>query len=397
MLDGWRVATLGEITSPVRRQEIAKPGGSYPLLGVRWYGSGPFHRETVSGIRLKAQRYSRVATGDLIYNRLFAWKGSFGVIDPSLDGMYVSGEFPTFVVDPQSVTPEFLSLTLCRPTVWDQIERESTGSTATSRNRWLEDRFNEFPILLPPLAEQRRIVDLIGAVDVTIESASTVERRASALWHSWAEDVWATADDEVQLGAIGRAITGSTPSTARPEYWYPQEVPFFGPGDLGEKPVLTESRRYVSRAGADAVRPIPAPAVAQVCVGFGTGKVAVLGVPGCTNQQMNALIGLDEVDAITAMAMLRSAAGQDRLRSITGLTVTPVVRKSAWAAMDIRWPSREARTVLVEVVTDTARVADSARRTAEVLGVLRAALLGQLLDGRHQVPASYDRLLDGVA
>jgi type I restriction enzyme S subunit len=235
------------------------------------------------------------------------------------------------------------------------------------------------------------------AADVAIESASAVKHHASALWHSWAEDVWATTGEEVQLGAIGRAITGSTPSTTRPEYWHPQEVPFFGPGDLDDEPVLAESRRYVSRSGADAVRRIPAPAVAQVCVGFGTGKVAVLGVPGCTNQQMNALTGLDEVDAIAVMAMLRSAAGQDRLRSITGLTVTPVVKKSAWAAMRIRWPSREARTVLCGVVTGTALVAEGAKRTAEALGVLRAALLGGLLEDRHQLPASYDRFLDGAA
>ena len=255
----------------------------------------------------------------------------------------------------------------------------------------------DIPIDLPPVIEQRRIVDLIEAVDVVIEAASAVRRQSSVLWHSWAEDVWAAEDAEVQLGAIGRATTGSTPSTTKPEYWHPDEVPFFGPGDIGDEPILTESRRYVSRAGADAVRPILAPAVAQVCVGFGTGKVAVVGVPGCTNQQINTLTGLDQVDAITAMAMLRSASGQARLKSIRGLTVTPVVKKSAWAAMRIRWPGREARAMLCGVVTDAADVADRAGRAVEALTVLRSALLGGLLEGSHRIPASYDHFVGDAA
>jgi len=353
-------------------------------------------REELLGSETKAVALTPVRRGQFIYNRLFAGTGSFGVVPMELDGSWVSGEFPLFDVDESRVDVHFLGLVFQQPAVWERVAAECVGTTG-SRMRWHERKFAEFEIDLPPFIEQRRIADLISAVDIAIESASTVRRQASALWRSWADDVWASTTDEVQLGAIGRVVTGSTPSTTRPEYWHPAEVPFFGPGDLGDEPVITESRRYVSRSGAGAVRPIAAPAVVQVCVGFGTGKVAVLGVPGCTNQQMNALVGLDDVDAIAAMAMLRSAGGRDRLLSITGLTVTPVVKKSGWAAMRIRWPSREARILLTGVVTDAAQVADGAGRTAEALNVLRAALLAELLDGRHQLPAAYDRFLSPAA
>ena len=54
-----------------------------------------FARER-SGESLSAQHFYRVKAGDIIYNRLFAWKGSFGLIGEDLAGCYVSHEFPLF-------------------------------------------------------------------------------------------------------------------------------------------------------------------------------------------------------------------------------------------------------------------------------------------------------------
>ena len=48
--------------------------------------------------------------GALIYNRLFAWKGSFAVVPQGFDEQYVSIEFPQFVVDAEKILPEYLYL-----------------------------------------------------------------------------------------------------------------------------------------------------------------------------------------------------------------------------------------------------------------------------------------------
>ncbi len=50
------------------------------MLGVKWYGEGTFHRETVMGESLSATHVNPVIPNALIYNRLFAWKGSFAVV-----------------------------------------------------------------------------------------------------------------------------------------------------------------------------------------------------------------------------------------------------------------------------------------------------------------------------
>lgn len=180
MRDGWAHVALGEVVEQVKRKVKVEPGCTYPLLGVRWYGAGPFHRETVTSDTSKAANLYRVAEGDFIYNRLFAWKGSFGTIGADLRGHYVSGEFPLFRCDTHRLHPRYLNLVMTRPDVWTQIERESTGSTATSRNRWKEERFLHWEVDLPSLVMQRRVVDLVDAVDTYAAAARARHETARA-------------------------------------------------------------------------------------------------------------------------------------------------------------------------------------------------------------------------
>lgn len=141
MRDGWVETTIGKVAEQVERPVgVVEPGVAYPLLGVRWYGQGPFLREVGVGGTIKAKRLFAVQPGDFIYNRLFTWKGSFGVVGDDLAGCYASGEFPLFVVNQDLILPRYLNHLMCTPWTWEQIDRESTGSTATSRNRWKETR-----------------------------------------------------------------------------------------------------------------------------------------------------------------------------------------------------------------------------------------------------------------
>ena len=115
MSERWLETTLGEVARQVRRATPVVEGVDYPLLGMRWYGGGSFVREVAVGGKVKATRFFRVEPGDFIYNRLFAWKGAFGVIPDDQGGAYVSGEFPLFETDGSRLIPEYLNLLMCRP------------------------------------------------------------------------------------------------------------------------------------------------------------------------------------------------------------------------------------------------------------------------------------------
>lgn len=152
-----------------RRETVpVEPDLAYRLLGVRWYGAGPFHRETVTQESSEAKSLQPVRAGDLIYNRLFAWKGSFGLVPPELDGCFVSGEFPLFCARPGHDI-RWVHYYMLQPWVWDVINAESTGATAVSRNRWKEASLRNFVIPAPPLDEQTRIADHLDSETARID------------------------------------------------------------------------------------------------------------------------------------------------------------------------------------------------------------------------------------
>jgi len=181
----WPKVALGDVLSQVNRFESVQPESTYPLLGVRLEGNGAFLRETVAGTETSATRLNRVACGDFIYSRLFAWRGAFGVIGHDLDGTFVSNEFPVFTADPDRVCTSFLRYWFRLPAVWRRVEEDCTGSTPTTRNRYKEQFFLSLQVPLPPLAEQQAIVTrldtLADKVRQVNERLDAIERDADQL------------------------------------------------------------------------------------------------------------------------------------------------------------------------------------------------------------------------
>ena len=156
---GWALAKVRDAVEQLRQASEVKPDHEYRMIGVKWYGEGTFHRETLRGSQISAKNLFKVRSGAFIYNRLFAWKASFAVVPPQHDNFYVSGEFPQFTVDSNRLLPEFLYLYFMTSKVIESVQAGSVGSAAVSRNRFKEDEFLDFLIPLPPLPIQQAIVE----------------------------------------------------------------------------------------------------------------------------------------------------------------------------------------------------------------------------------------------
>ncbi|MBM3791259.1 MAG: restriction endonuclease subunit S, partial [Acidobacteria bacterium] len=142
----------------VSRAESVDPVKTYKVLGAHWYAEGLYTKDVLTGTGIQAPKVYRVEAGDFVYNRLFAWKGSFALATKENDGCYVSNEFPCFSVNLDRLDCKYLWLYFSRNTVWDEALGLSTGGTPTSRNRLKEEQFLGLTVPLPPLSVQRRIV-----------------------------------------------------------------------------------------------------------------------------------------------------------------------------------------------------------------------------------------------
>lgn len=178
MTAAWPVVPLGEVLKPVSRPEPVDPSVTYRVLGAHWYAKGLYVKEVKPGSEIRAGKLFRVEKGDFVYNRLFAWKGSFAIATQENHGCYVSNEFPCFSMDQDHVVPQYLRLYFSRSSVWQEALGLSTGGTPTSRNRLKEEKLLGFSIPLPPLPEQRRVVVRIEGLAAKIDEARSLRRQA---------------------------------------------------------------------------------------------------------------------------------------------------------------------------------------------------------------------------
>jgi type I restriction enzyme S subunit len=173
--DGWKLTRLGDVLRSVSRPVRLSPESTYRLIGAHWYAKGLYVKEERTGTEIQAKTLFQIKEGDFVYNRLFAWKGSFAVAGPDVDGCFVSNEFPCFV-PLDAVDSKFLWFYFSRSSTWDKALGLSSGSTPTSRNRLKEDQFLDMEVRLPPIGEQRRIVSRIEELSAKIKEAHRLRR-----------------------------------------------------------------------------------------------------------------------------------------------------------------------------------------------------------------------------
>lgn len=165
----WTTVPLRGVLRQTKDPALVSPGHEYPIIGVRWYGAGAYVKDIVDAETTQATKLYRLAPGLLVYNRLFAWKGSFALLDERFEGTYASGEFPSFVAN-EGFDIRYYYFYLLQDRLWEYISAESTGATAKSRNRWQEVRLRSLVAPRPPLPDQVAIADAIAKEDGRILS-----------------------------------------------------------------------------------------------------------------------------------------------------------------------------------------------------------------------------------
>lgn len=163
-------ATLGDLLEEVSAPEKVLPEKLYRTIGVRWWGEGSFVREEKRGREIKGKTLYVMTPGAVVYNRLFAFRGSFAVIPSDQAGCYASNEFPTFVLKPGvqggDVLVRYIVHCLNSPSYLQKVDAQSTGSTKTSRNRFNQKLFLQLEIYCPTSPDHLdSVVQLLDQAD----------------------------------------------------------------------------------------------------------------------------------------------------------------------------------------------------------------------------------------
>ena len=161
----WASFSLGDIYA--ERKEVGIP--SLPILTVSIHSGvsdGALDEDElgkkVKRIEDKTQ-YRTARSGDVVFNMMRAWQGAIGVVRQ--DGL-VS---PAYIVaTPNEVVyPPFMDYCLKTPQMINRLHRKSYGVT-DFRLRLYWDSFAKVDCVLPPLAEQQKIAEILSMQDKLI-------------------------------------------------------------------------------------------------------------------------------------------------------------------------------------------------------------------------------------
>lgn len=379
MSEPWPCVALDNLVTQSRDAVKVESGRQYRLLGVRWYGDGPFHRETVTRETSKATTLYRVETGQFIYNQLFAGKGAFGLILPEFSDAFVSNEFPLFDIDAERLSVEYLNLYFQQRSVWEYIEATSTGTTA-SRNRWKVSLFLAHHIPLPRLSAQKRIVEVIGAVDNQVAALSAEAAALEQALDGWLATVFSAADRFVPLEACAEVKLGKMLS--KESAAGPNQAPYVRNADIQwqglnlvdlKTMAFTEKdrQRYSLRAG-DILS----------CEGGDPGRSVILSedLDGIYYQKAVHRVRATGMDPRFLYVAIKHAYASGAIAALC--TVTTIKHLTAEKYRTVRMPLLTAEQQMRAVTVHDAFFNHIGMIVAEVdrLNGMRAGLLSRLLD-----------------
>jgi type I restriction enzyme M protein len=177
---------LGDVASPVSDPVRPDTQETYRLVTIKLYGRGVIIRSELRGDEIKGCRWFRVREGQLVYSKIDARHGAFGLIPSELDGAIVTSEFPVLALDEERIDPLFAARLLGDPAFYSQIEAMVAGASGRRRVE-IEDVLG-IEIPLPTPNEQTVIVEQLKTVSDLHSRIREIEQTTAAsianLWNS---------------------------------------------------------------------------------------------------------------------------------------------------------------------------------------------------------------------
>jgi type I restriction enzyme S subunit len=398
MRDGWVETNLGEVAewwsggTPKAREPKYYENGTIPWAVIADMNRGVID-STNSCITEEALGLigGRLAPVGSVLISMYASVGKSAIANvPLATNQAIAWSIPR----QDKIMPFFLYL------VSQQLEKTisdlARGATQRNINRQM---LREFSFLLPPLSEQKRIVDLISSVDTYIEvlqqQLGSAKKSRNAVLHKL---LTAGGDDWVRtsLGDVADVIDPH-PSHRAPVV-DDGGIPFIGIGDLRKtgdidfakarrvsKKILEEHKARYDRS--DFL--------------IGLGRVASIGMVVRLPDERTDYVVSPTLAVIKAKDMLgqflfhllEGPHSQEQFQRFKKGSTRESVGMQILRKIEVHVPPLTEQKRIVEIISSIDKVVDQTQLAISEAKNLRSGLLSDLLSGEHEIPASYDKVM----
>lgn len=388
MRKDWTETAISDIAEVLSgfafKSGLFSESGGIPLIRIR-----DLQKRNTTEVGYKGEYEERyvVNQGDFLIGmdgefRCYEWLGPKALLNQRVC------RIQTF--DESRIVPRFVYFMVNQ--YLEKIE-ESTSFTTVKHISVKQVKDIRFP--MPPLAEQKRIVDVVSSVDAYIDALQKQAEKAREARDAVLHDLLSAGGDEwaeTTLGEIAKWGSGGTPKSDNPSY-YDGDIPWCVIGDLTEGEVsITEkciSQEGLHNSSAKMVEP---GAVMIAMYGASIGRTGIVAVPMATNQAI-AFAYADETKVVNQFLLIYLQTQKQKFVDAGQGAAQPNISQTVLKDWPILLPSLKDQNRIVEIVSSMDGVIQSTEQAVINAKALRSGLLSDLLSGNHGIPASYDSLL----
>lgn len=150
----------------------------------------------------------------------------------------------------------------------------------------------------------------------------------------------------VHLEDTGVLQTGATPPKTDPEY-FGNDIPFLSPGEIKDNTIVSYDKQGLSKLGIEKARVVDENSVLQVCIGGSIGKAAINDRKVTFNQQINSLTPI-LCEAKYLFYCMISSQFIGKIQMASAGAATPIINKSKWGELIIPLPPVNEQIRIVE-------------------------------------------------
>jgi restriction endonuclease S subunit len=376
MRDGWLETTLGDVAewwsggTPKAREPKYYENGTIPWAVIADMNKGIIDSTnsyiTKEGLALIGGRLAPVGS---VLISMYASVGKSAIANiPLATNQAIAWSIP----NQKKIIPFYLYL------VSQQLEKEisdlARGATQRNINRQM---LREFTFQLPPLPEQKRIVDLISSVDSYIEALQQqldiAKRSRNAVLH---ELLTAGGDDWVEHKLIDMF-----------EIYQPQTI---------AKSLMSEDGEFIV-FGANG--PIgryhefnhEEPEVVVTCRGATCGTINM--TPHKTWITGNAMVVSPKTSEVLKEFLYWALVAGVDIQSVVSGSAQPQITREGLAPVKIKIPPVSQQNEIVDLISGFELNISQLEESLNKSKTLRSGLLSDLLSGEHEIPANYDKAM----
>lgn len=394
MSSEWREVRLGDVADTLlgktlpRGEGRTEGGNSYLRnVNVQWGHVDMSNLNTMNFSSSEQEKYS-LLEGDVLVCE-GGEVGRCSLLRQDLPGVFFQNAIHR-VRAHEGVHSGFLALSLESLVRGGGLEGVTSKVTIAHLN---QVKLRNLPISLPPLHEQRRIVDLIGAVDDAIEAAEELKAGIEQFYRQLSRSLLVKEGALTSVkDMVSVAKAGGTPSRKKPEL-YMGDIPWLKSGEVNNHAIIrTEECISEQALSESSAWTAPAGAVVVAMYGATAAQVGRLAAPASMNQAVLALVADETKVRADYLFHLLRGFSEDLKRLATG-AAQPNLSKEVVIRQELPLPELSEQSDIAECLNEVLETLFHCASERSALRILRSELLSTLLSGVHAIPETYDELL----